>query len=68
VLVADYGLPDGTGVGLLSLCADAKPRICVLLTGHDGRDIATDGFHVVLRKPILPEALVSAIRTRIPNE
>jgi DNA-binding response OmpR family regulator len=64
-LVADYGLPDGTGATLLALCADARPRVCVLLTGHDARDIATDGFDVVLIKPILPEALVGAIRARI---
>ncbi len=64
-LVADYGLPDGTGTALLALCADARPRVCVLLTGHDARDIATDGFDVVLMKPILPEALVGAIRMHI---
>jgi DNA-binding response OmpR family regulator len=64
-LIADYGLPDGTGVTLLALCAEARPKVCVLLTGHDARDISTDGFDAVLMKPILPEALVAAIRTRI---
>jgi DNA-binding response OmpR family regulator len=67
VLVADFGLPDGTGADLLQLCADARPRVCILLSGHDARDIPASGFDVVLTKPVLPEKLVSEIRARFPD-
>jgi two-component system response regulator HydG len=66
VLVADYSLPDGTGADLVSLCKDARPRVCILLSGHDARDISADGFDVVLTKPVTPEKLVGEIRARFP--
>lgn len=65
VLVADFGLPDGTGVDLLEL--SARPRLCILLSGHDARDIPAAGFDVVLTKPVTPEKLVSEIRARFPE-
>ena len=67
VLVADFGLPDGTGADLSELCAEARPRVCILLSGHDARDIPASGFDVVLTKPVLPERLVSEIRARFPD-
>jgi DNA-binding response OmpR family regulator len=67
VLVADFGLPDGTGADLLELCADVRPRVCILLSGHDARDIPAAGFDVVLTKPVTPEKLVSEIRARFPE-
>ena len=67
VLVADFGLPDGTGADLLQLCAETRPRVCILLSGHDARDIPATGFDVVLTKPVLPEKLVSEIRARFPE-
>ena len=67
VLVADYGLPDGTGADLLELCADARPRVCILLSGHDARDIPAAGFDLVLTKPVTPEKLVSAIHASFPE-
>jgi DNA-binding response OmpR family regulator len=67
VLIADFGLPDGTGADLLELCANARPRVCILLSGHDARDIPVAGFDVVLTKPVMPEKLVSEIRARFPE-
>ena len=67
VLVADFGLPDGTGADLLELCADVRPRVCILLSGHDARDIPAGGFDVVLTKPVTPEKLVSEIRAHFPE-
>ena len=67
VLVADFGLPDGTGADLLALCASARPSVCILLSGHDARDIPVAGFDVVLTKPVLPEKLVGEIRARFPG-
>ena len=67
VLIADFGLPDGTGADLLELCANARPRVCILLSGHDARDIPVAGFDVVLTKPVTPEKLVSEIRARFPE-
>ena len=66
VLVADFSLPDGTGADLVALCEDARPRVCILLSGHDARDIAAEGFDVVLTKPVTPEKLVGEIRARFP--
>lgn len=67
VLVADFSLPDGTGADLLALCAETRPSVCILLSGHDARDIPGAGFDVVLTKPVLPEKLVGEIRTRFPG-
>jgi DNA-binding response OmpR family regulator len=67
VLIADYGLPDGTGADLIELCANVRPRVCILLSGHDARDITAGGFDVVLTKPVTPERLVSEIRARFPD-
>ncbi len=67
VLVADYTLPDGSGSDLVELCEAARPRLCILLSGHDARDLPGDGFDVVLTKPVLPEKLVAAIRARFPE-
>lgn len=67
VLIADFSLPDGTGADLLALCAAARPTFCMLLTGHDARDIPAGGFDVVLTKPVLPEKLVGAIRAHFPG-
>ena len=67
VLIADYSLPDGIGADLLSVGAGVRPRVCILLSGHDARDIATDAFDVVLMKPVTPEKLVNEIRTRFPG-
>jgi len=64
VLVADFSLPDGTGADLVSMCGEARPRVCILLSGHDARDIAADGFDLVLTKPVTPETLVGEIRAR----
>lgn len=66
VLIADFGLPDGTGADLLELCASTRPRVCILLSGHDARDIPASGFDAVLTKPVTPEKLVSEIRARFP--
>jgi CheY-like chemotaxis protein len=67
VLIADFSLPDGTGPDILDLCAAARPTLCMLLTGHDARDIPVAGFDVVLTKPVLPEKLVGAIRAHFPG-
>jgi len=67
VLVADYTLPDGTGADLLDSCAEIRPNLCILLSGHDARDIPAAGFDVVLTKPVLPEKLVGEIRARFPG-
>jgi two-component system response regulator PilR (NtrC family) len=67
VLIADFSLPDGTGPDLLALCAAARPTLCMLLTGHDARDIPAGGFDVVLTKPVLPETLLGAIRSHFPG-
>lgn len=68
VLVADYTLPDGTGADLLTVGAAGRPRVCILLSGHDARDIGTHAFDVVLTKPVTPERLVREIRTRFSEE
>ncbi len=63
-LVADYSLPDGTAASLLDLCASARPRVCILVTGFDDTDVTATGFDVVLTKPVSFEKLLAAIRTR----
>jgi DNA-binding response OmpR family regulator len=65
VLVADYWLPDGTGAELTKLCTDAKPKVCVLVTGHGTDDIDATGYHVKLRKPLNGDDLVAAIRAHL---
>jgi DNA-binding response OmpR family regulator len=67
VLIADFSLPDGTGADLLERGARVRPRVCILLSGHDARDIPVNGFDLVLTKPVLPERLVSEIRARFPE-
>ncbi|MDQ2668368.1 MAG: response regulator [Gemmatimonadota bacterium] len=67
VLIADFSLPDGTGPVLLDLCAKARPRACILLSGHDARDLPASDFDVLLLKPVLPERLVREIRERFPD-
>jgi two-component system phosphate regulon response regulator PhoB len=62
VLVADYSLPDGTGSALLDLCAAARPRLCVLVTGFHEREVTAGGFDLVLTKPVDFRTLVEAVR------
>lgn len=62
VMVADYSLPDGTAAALISLCADTRPAVCVLLTGFDARDVDGSGYDIVLTKPISADQLIGAIR------
>ena len=65
VLVADYSLPDGTGAEVLGLCAQGKPKVCILLTGFDPQRVDAPGFDVVLTKPVFPTTLVNVIRERV---
>jgi two-component system response regulator HydG len=65
-LVADYRLPDGTGNDVLALCGDARPSLCVLLTGFDAVDVDAKGFDVVLTKPVGTEKLIETIRKHVP--
>ncbi len=65
VLIADYSLPDGTGAALLELCATARPRLCVLVTGFREQDVAVTGFDLVLTKPIEFAMLVQAVLRRL---
>ncbi len=62
VLVADYTLSDGTGTALLALCAAARPRLCVLVTGFTADQLPEHGFDVVLTKPFGVAALLEAVR------
>jgi DNA-binding response OmpR family regulator len=62
VLIADYALPDGTGADVLELCKRAKPRVCILLTGHRTKDVKSAGFDVALRKPIAGDELIAVIK------
>jgi len=64
-LIADFSLPDGSGGDLLVACGDARPRVCVLLTGFDASAVNTGGFDVVLKKPVDLDALVTALRARL---
>jgi DNA-binding response OmpR family regulator len=65
VLVADFGLPDGTGADLMKLCEASNPEVCILLTGFDAEDVDATGFHVVLVKPIAVDDLVGVIRSHM---
>jgi CheY-like chemotaxis protein len=67
VLVADYSLPDGTGADLVELCAAARPKVCILITGHRAAEIEATGFHVVLQKPIVSGKLVETIRAHVAS-
>ena len=62
VLIADYSLPDGTGDALLELCADARPRLCILVTGFHQTQIAAGRFDFVLTKPVDFRKLVAVVK------
>jgi DNA-binding NtrC family response regulator len=62
VLIADYSLPDGTGAALLELCATARPRLCVLVTGFREKEVAASEFDLVLTKPVDFATLVALVR------
>jgi len=66
VLIADYSLPDGTGAALLDLCATARPRLCILVTGFHEQKVAASKFDLVLTKPVDFRKLVSLVRDRAP--
>lgn len=63
VLIADYELRGGTAAHLMSICGTTRPSLCILLTGHRKEDVDTDGFQIVLTKPVNVQALVEAVRT-----
>ena len=64
VLIADYSLPDGTGAALLELCASARPRLCVLVTGFGEKEVAAHEFDLVLTKPVDLRVLLATVRER----
>ena len=67
LLVADLGLPDGSGIDLLrTLRASANVK-GIAVTGHGGDDIAraarAAGFAAHLIKPVTFDALLKALKT-----
>jgi hypothetical protein len=66
VLVADYALGgDGSGADLLARCRGAPPRVCIMVTGYDPKDVDSTGYQLVLTKPVLGDQLVDAVRARL---
>jgi FixJ family two-component response regulator len=66
ILVADYRLPDGDGIGVLrALRRRGWTGRAVMITGHAGaglKDAAlASGFYAVLEKPVRQHELVGAI-------
>ncbi len=66
VLVADYRLPDGDGIGVLDrLRGCGWDGRAVLLTGHGSPDLRAralaSGFAAVLDKPLRQHELVGAL-------
>jgi CheY-like chemotaxis protein len=61
VLLCDIGLPDNNGWNLLSSLGDAKPALCIAMTGYgmaaDVQRSREAGFHHHLTKPFLPADL-----------
>jgi len=69
LLIADGRLPDGTGIGLGDSAAD-KGIPVLIVTGYafglrDGGPGANLGKYTLLRKPLRPEALLSAVARAI---
>lgn len=73
VLIVDVGLPDGSGLDLISSCANATPRIDVIL-GTSGDSILQEavlacGANGFLPKPISSlAAFQSAILSHLPSD
>lgn len=66
ILIADYRLPDGTGVELLhALTAHGWTGRSVLITAFASPDLhraaRAGGFDMVLEKPLRPQALLAAL-------
>ena len=64
-LVTDYSLGDGDAVELLTSLGASRPRVAVLVTGHDSRAdrerFKAAGFDVHLIKPIDIDQLERAL-------
>lgn len=66
ILIADYRLPDGTGIDVArALRARGWAGRSILITGFPHADLsetaAANGFAAVLEKPLRPHLLVAAL-------
>ena len=71
LLICDLGLPDGSGLALLTDLRLRRPLKAIALTGYgtedDIRNSAAAGFAAHLTKPITLEQLVVAITRLFPQ-
>jgi DNA-binding response OmpR family regulator len=67
LLVADLGLPDGSGIDLLRALRASADVKGIAVTGHGGDDVAraarAAGFAAHLVKPVTFEDLLKALKT-----
>ena len=65
VLLCDIGLPDKDGWSLLAGLGDARPQLCIAMSGYgmpsDLERSREAGFHHHLTKPFLPADLDSLL-------
>jgi len=70
LLILDYGLPDMTGLEIVTrLASRSNPPAALLVTGHilsSGARRAAESFGVkVFQKPVSPEDVLEGIRSAV---
>lgn len=65
-LVTDWGLPDGTGADVISLCRNRYPKVPALIQTASPEQVTVSGVRVMV-KPYQVDALVDWLRRSVPK-